>query len=390
MIIGVVGKRIDLATPIDGLMIIVFLMAMVSVAISINQRESFLQVCRLTTGIFLFYGIVYWVKDQNRLLLAFTGIILAGVGLSLLAPFSVQWRISKIPGIPVEIYDRFAILVSDTIHRNVMAGSLLIILPIPLAFILFGWKRLPIWSMLLISTSSVMILGMLLLTQTRGAWLAIGISIAVMVLMRWPRTWYIIPVGVVGTTISVLLIGWDTILGWISRYVDLGGLDQRMDIWARAIYMLEDFPITGVGMGMFGNVADLLYPFFLAEPGEIPHAHNLFLQVGVDLGLPGLIAWLSIFFSIMWISWETFRHGKKTGDRLPMALGAGFFASQVGLLVHGQFDAVWWGMVRPAPLLWGIWGIAMAAWSVTCGKSLRTSPDLQVEDDQNLVSKADI
>ncbi len=59
--------------------------------------------------------------------------------------------------------------------------------------------------------------------------------------------------------------------------------------------MLQDFPFTGIGMGTFTQVADRLYPFFLYAPGTVEHAHNLFLQVGVDLGLPGLIAWLAIF-----------------------------------------------------------------------------------------------
>jgi putative inorganic carbon (HCO3(-)) transporter len=35
--------------------------------------------------------------------------------------------------------------------------------------------------------------------------------------------------------------------------------------------------------------------------------------------------------------------------------------SQVALVVHGLTDAVTWGMVRPAPLVWALWGLAMAS-----------------------------
>jgi putative inorganic carbon (HCO3(-)) transporter len=36
--------------------------------------------------------------------------------------------------------------------------------------------------------------------------------------------------------------------------------------------------------------------------------------------------------------------------------------SQLALAVHGITDAVTWGMVRPAPLIWALWGLAIAAW----------------------------
>ena len=39
-----------------------------------------------------------------------------------------------------------------------------------------------------------------------------------------------------------------------------------------------------------------------------------------------------------------------------LQIGAGFFCSQLALATHGMTDAVTWGMVRPAPLVWVIWG----------------------------------
>ncbi len=120
--------------------------------------------------------------------------------------------------------------------------------------------------------------------------------------------------------------------------------------------------ITGIGMGSFGDLADMLYPFFLSEPGSVPHAHNLYLQIAVDLGIPGLVCWLAILFVVIFTSWKLFKQGKELGDTWMAGLGAGLFASQIALVVHGLIDSVTWGMVRPAPLVWGIWGIAVVAW----------------------------
>jgi putative inorganic carbon (HCO3(-)) transporter len=43
------------------------------------------------------------------------------------------------------------------------------------------------------------------------------------------------------------------------------------------------------------------------------------------------------------------------------ALGAGLLGSQIALIVHGLTDAVTWGMVRPAPVVWALWGTVIAA-----------------------------
>ena len=125
--------------------------------------------------------------------------------------------------------------------------------------------------------------------------------------------------------------------------------------------MLQDFPFTGIGMGTFRQVASLLYPFFLAGPdAEIPDAHNLFLQVGVDLGLPGLIAWLALLILVVWASWRVYWRGRAANDLRLAGLGAGLLASQAALVVHGLTDAATWGS-RPAVIVWAIWGLAMAA-----------------------------
>jgi O-antigen ligase len=69
-------------------------------------------------------------------------------------------------------------------------------------------------------------------------------------------------------------------------------------------------------MGTFGPVADLFYPFFLVERGQIPHAHNIFLQVAVDLGLPGLVAWTMIVIQIFKIAWQLYCYGRQKGEAL--------------------------------------------------------------------------
>jgi putative inorganic carbon (HCO3(-)) transporter len=162
-------------------------------------------------------------------------------------------------------------------------------------------------------------------------------------------------------------------LGW-PRAVEmaigsslLGGTQGRLEVWQRAVFIIQDYPLTGVGLGGFGPVVDLLYPFRTLAPGSVPHAHNLFLQIAVDLGLPGLAAWLACWAPTLLLAGQMFRAaqpGRAAPAELDLARGlaAGLLVSNLALGLHGLTDAVVWGMVRPAPLVWALWGLCAAGW----------------------------
>ena len=160
------------------------------------------------------------------------------------------------------------------------------------------------------------------------------------------------------------MLGLNNIIDMVSSSGAISGIDGRVEIWSRAIYMIQDFAFTGVGMGTFGDVADLLYPFFLYAPGTIPHAHNLFLQIAVDLGVMGLVAWLAIVIGVLITAWQLYKTTSGENKTISQAIGVGMMGSVIALLEQGILDAVTWGMVRPAPIVWVIWGTCIAAWYV--------------------------
>ncbi len=80
----------------------------------------------------------------------------------------------------------------------------------------------------------------------------------------------------------------------------------------------------------------------------------------MDLGIPGLIAWLSVLLVVFTVSWGLYRTGKRMNDPWAAGLGAGFFCSSAALVLHGFMDSVVWGMVRQAPVVWFLWGTTIA------------------------------
>jgi len=363
---GLVYRRLSVRTPLDLPVIGLVIMALVSVWITAWPEITHPQVLRLLAGIGLCYALVNWVLASSqpaaRLRLAADGVAIGALGLALFAFFSVEWEgLTKLPFIPSAFYTRFPAVVADTANPNVMAGSLVILMPVVLAWLLFGWRCLNWLERGLTLIALAGLFPVLLLTQSRGALLAAGVALLGVMVMRWRAGWLLVALGVVGAAGLVYWVGVTPLINLLLASVTLGGMEGRMEVWSRAIYMLQDFAFSGVGMGAYGRVADLLYPFFRYEPGKVQHAHNLLLQIGVDLGFPGLVCWLAAWMIVSATGWQVYRQGRRVADGMMTALGAGVVCSQAALLAHGMLDAVTWGMVRPAPLVWALWGLAIAA-----------------------------
>lgn len=362
-------RRLSVRTLADWAIVLLLLMVPVTLWASPLPDTTRIQVYRLLTGAALYYAIVNWAISPARLRSLAAGTVLAGLLLALYATVSVVWGgVAKLPFVPRSVYDYFSLLASDTVNANVMGGNLVILLPCSLAVLLFGWRHDRWFGRALAGLAALVITAILILTQSRGALTALGATVIAMTLLRWRRGWLLLLASAATGAIVVRSLGVAPVLDALTTSRTLGGIQVRLEVWSRALYMIQDFPFTGVGMGSFGPVADLLYPFFLASPGQIPHAHNLFLQVAVDLGIPGLIAWLAILMLVITTAWQVYRHGRTMGDGWVAGLGAGLLCSQVALAVHGLTDAVTWGMVRPAPIVWGLWGLAVAGWNVHLGR----------------------
>ncbi len=364
--------RPTVRTPGDwaiGLLALMLPVTLWATALPEVTRPAVLQ---LLMGIAFYFALVNWGATAGRLRWLVTGFVLAGLALAVLAPFlgglPSTGKLSFIPLLAARVPKVFA----EAVNPNVVAGALAVLSPLTLGLLAF-WPRGRRFEGLVIGAAGLAMLGVLILTQSRGAWMGVAAAALALIALRWRRGWVTWPLGAVAAGLLAWRIGFGRAVEAILAGQAAGGAEQRLEIWSRAVYMLQDFPFTGIGMGTFRQVANLLYPFFLAGPdAEIPHAHNLLLQIGVDLGLPGLIAWLAIFLLVCWSAWRVYRRGRTSSapplPRSPApplsALGAGLLASQVALIVHGLTDAATWG-TRPAVLVWAIWGLAMAALNLT-------------------------
>lgn len=348
-------------TPADLPIVLLLLMAAVSWQVTPLPEISHPQILRLLLGIGLFYALLNSLYHAPALVqLLPYGISGLGAVLALVGLVGTRWpHREKLPFIPALLYERLPLMLADSIHANVLGGILVFLLPIPLAMLLFTWRSLRGWQRLLLF-AAVLLMGLaLLLSQSRGALIALGAVGLLLASLRWRWGW-------LGIVLAGGIMGWLLLAGNTPQFMDtlttddtFSGFDMRVDIWQRGLYMLQFFPLTGGGMGTFMPIMRQFYPLLLVDSSSIPHVHQIFLQVALDLGIPGLLAWLLVLLIIIVNALRITQRGRALDDRWLQGLGAGLLAAQVALVVQGQLDAVLWGMVRTAPLVWLLWGSTM-------------------------------
>jgi putative inorganic carbon (hco3(-)) transporter len=338
-------------TPVDWPVLLLVLMGIVSYLVSADRHLTLPQLLWLGSGIGSVYALFWWATNLQRLRSVVALLLLLGLALALASPVIVNWSATPPRLIPSQIYQLFPLLVSNAVHPNVMASALVILLPLPLALACRpGWPDRPI--RLLLLAGWLAMAAALVLTESRGGYLATAVTICLVLWLSGRRKW------AVGAATAVILgiIGFTSVDSQTtSSATDPANWYFRQQIWRIGLQMQADFPFTGVGMGSFNAVAERLYPLY--TPNN-PGAHNLFLQVGLDLGLPGLIAYLSILLTALTAAWQLFRKFQQTEPFLA-ATAVGLLASLIGLILHGLVDGTVWG-TRGAALPWLIIGLALA------------------------------
>lgn len=224
---------------------------------------------------------------------------------------------------------------------NVAAGYLSIALMLP-ASVLLTKLALPYKGL------AALALGLggvaLILTFSRGGWVAFGLAMAILVLPAWRRGWLSpgVPLAMAALAVLPPLVFPDALAARLSGEVADNG---RIPLVQLAFRMIEQNPVLGIGPNNFA-VAMLQY----ATP-ELAYAwlytvHNKYLLVWAETGTGGLLAFLlflSVTVSRGWRCW-------RSNDRLIAALGLGLAAAMLGHMVHMLVDI--FNDRQPIQLVW--------------------------------------
>ena len=151
-----------------------------------------------------------------------------------------------------------------------------------------------------------------IMINTRGAWLALAIVLAFIIVYRLRSPKKIL----VATLICAVLGGMFLIASpkTFNRLTTLfnptseQSVSERFLMWKSAIHAIEDNPLTGVGFGNYEAAYRETYILDEAKERFQGHAHNVYLQFWAETGLPGLILFCGLFGYILRWSWQRARN----------------------------------------------------------------------------------
>ena len=170
------------------------------------------------------------------------------------------------------------------------------VIPIVVAVVFFyegGWN----WRRRLYTLALLPLLAVLVLSFSRGAWLAVLVSLLVIII-------------VAGSRRGLLFFGGAAVLGLLAlpfikleRVTSLfsfvtGSNATRLNVWQSSLQMIHDHPLTGIGLDQF------LYKYSVeyVKPQAwlerfISHPHNLIFDYWLRLGIIGPVVLIWLLFS---------------------------------------------------------------------------------------------
>jgi putative inorganic carbon (HCO3(-)) transporter len=362
-------------TPYDLTILVLLVMVLLSVYATYDVRVSLPKIAGVLFGISWLYALVAYANSMRRLNWTLLGLIFGIVLLIGLIVLGTQWKgkvpllnqlsglfpqaITNVPGAP------------EGFSANEIGGTLTWVMLLPLSILIGLWSATrsrfvakSIVSLLLIGLTLILT-ALIVLTQSRSAWLgaAAGIGVAIFAIGRISRV--IVIGGLIVLIGAVLVIGPARLFSEItdSPTPQFGTLfepktEGRTEIWSRALEGIRDFPYTGLGMNTFRYLLPIMYPpFTIRLDIDLAHAHNEVLQAALDLGLPGAIAFISLHLIALGLAVNTL---KRTATGLQRWVTIGALAGLAAHAVYGLTDAVALG-AKPGIFFWILLGVLAAA-----------------------------
>jgi putative inorganic carbon (hco3(-)) transporter len=376
-------------TPLNPALLLMAFMVLVSLWATYDMNISLGKVCGVMLGIAVLFVFAQRGATRRGWLVCLAIFFLFGIGIAGVSLLGTRWvtggKLAFLAAITSRLPVRLTGLAgaADGFHPNEVAGSLLWVMPLMITTsvglikkVIFPTRRaerdekvnfIHLNVMVVIGGATIFTLLIFILTLSRTAYLALIIALGALVWFILPRQWQI---GLaILATIAVIIIGvflsttdgnslnrilFSSTSGDASN--SLNSMEGRLEIWTRAYECIQDFPYTGMGMNTFRTAVYIIHPPRLFNPEtDIGHAHNEFLQAALDLGVPGLMAFVWLYISAFVVLFKAYHRASKFDrDSIPWILGLA--GGLIAHLLFGMNDAVALG-AKPGLLFWMLLGL---------------------------------
>ncbi len=321
--------------------------------------------------VLLLYWCVAAVLPPQRASWLIAGLLAAGIGQALLG--LVQFVTQSGPEAFV-LLGRFMRAYGTFRQPNPYAGYLGLVAPFAISLALWVWSngvkqaestkslctravtpQPSRWLRIALPAAAGLISLGLLLSWSRGAWLAFGAAVAVVVLAHTRRAAPVVILIVAAAVVVGVVFGLGDLLppslvnrlselrefvGLVDiRHVEITDANfsviERLAHWQAALGMWTDHPWLGVGIGNYAAS----YPAYNLPRWYEPlgHAHNVYLNFGAEAGLLGFLTYLALWIACIWQAVRA----AAVSNRFVAAVGAGVLGALTHATIHNLFDNLW-------------------------------------------------
>jgi len=223
-------------------------------------------------------------------------------------------------------------IVSTFGNPNVYGTYLLLAIPLAAACIVY--VKNPFYKLCALGITGLLTIN-LLLTLSRGCYLALALSAGIFVLIIEKR----LIVAFIPALVGSLFVLPPTVVNRLLSIVNFQDTSTafRLSIWQGSLRILQDFWMIGLGQGI--DAYNRVYPYYAFAAIVSPHSHNLFIQIFVEMGIVGLLVFIAVLACFFRTMVNFLRNA--TEFRLQV-VAAAMIAAAIGFLFQGIFDHVFY------------------------------------------------
>ncbi len=359
----IAGRRIMRFEPLDYAVVLFLFLYILGSFTSIDFSLSVLPTLVFTCFILGYFLVVNLIRDEKWFRRALTALTLSASFEALYGIYQNYFSKADNTWQDTEMFDDIAGRVVSTLENPNVLGEYLI-LCLPLLFLSI-WIGNGTQEKLRRCIPFVLCSTCLIFTWSRGAWLGFIFSMIVLLLMLSRKSLMLCFAGVAAVPFLPFVLPPNI----LHRFTSIGNLKDsstsyRVSIWRGTLRMLKDHFFSGIGSGI--DLFPLVYrDYSLIGIEKAPHSHNLYLQLLVEMGIWGLLAFLLIVLFCAKTTFHTVNRDKMDRNRL---ISAGLFCGILAVLIQGMTDYIWYNY-RMFLIFWLFVGLLSAAGKIASKKT---------------------
>lgn len=235
-----------------------------------------------------------------------------------------------------------------------------LVLTVPVILILHGLSN-SIKEKVFISIVVLVAIFALYLSHNRAAWVAFIAQVILItgIKKKWKTLLAVMSMIIILMVVAILSPVRDVLIHEVPVPSPTGEMVyretalSRIVIWKEGIGKIRENPLTGIGYGKESfKKAFPDNPVMLEDKG-LWHTHNIFMEIALEIGIPGLIIFIWLLYSLT----KTIIKGMKTtGFR--KVLMTSLLIVLIGFLIRNQFDYIY--IDDTALMFWLLMGMGMA------------------------------